>query len=244
MRTIRRAASLLLLLPVLLALTACEAPPTQTASEGEAAPSIHAVLSSVPLGIEPKDPEDFEAAVQGGEWGAVWNQLAWDISEDFDGQVRLWGVLVTDGEQRKSFLTKPVTPEGAGPADVLDLPGSLWPSPGDWSPGTEWVPGTADFLPDGAEGSPLPRVAAFFESNAWLPFPGHLAPGEGSFRPAPDNWLVNGIVDGIYDKGPGATVSGAVQTQILLIPLATEPPTDVQGKWGTAGILIGFKEAS
>lgn len=171
MRTTRRAASLLLLVPVLLMLTACEAPPTQTAPEREAATSTDAALSSVPLGIEPNDPAPFEAAVQGGEWGAVWNELAWDISADFEGQIRLWGVLVVNGEQRASFLTDPVAPTARGRRTFWTCRTTSFPPPTRGAPGPSGCPGRPTSFPTGPRAAPCRGGGAFFESNAWFPAP-------------------------------------------------------------------------
>lgn len=59
----------------------------------------------------------------------------------------------------------------------------------------------------------------------------------------PDNWRVNGIVDGIYDEYFGTSMSGDVTTQGLVIPLPAERPSEQPGQWSTAGVLIGYEEA-
>lgn len=234
MRTMRRAVSLLLLLPA-AALLACEqGPPAPDGPDADAQADAAAGETPAPsqIALEPENPDELVAATEGGEWGQFWNELVWDVSEDFDGKVRVWGVLVEDGERTKTFLTEPRTPEGTGPADTYAPPPSLHPAPDTWEPGNEWVRGE-QWLPENSTEA-LPPVAAFFEGDEWRP------PVQENFNPR-KNFVVNGIIDGIYDQGPGADVAGDVKTQVLVIPFAAEISGSAKFRGG--GILIGYTEA-
>lgn len=251
----RRAVRLLLLLP-LAGLLACQEGPTEESEDlkashtpivdpgnpGQGGPPnvVTPDVESVPLGLAPANSNHLVDAVQDNDWPAFWQELRWDLGDDFSGEVAVWGVRVVDGEQQTAFLTDPVDPTGTpGPAAALGgTPPDLIPTPDSWMPGTDWVPGD-EFLPTGAA-NPEPiklRVATFFRSDAWIPNPDNWIPN-------PENWVVNGIVDGIWQEAPGAGVNADVGAKLLVIPVATEPPSGVQGKWGTGGILVGFEAGS
>lgn len=261
MRTFRRAASLLLLLPV-IALTACqEAPhePEVTASHtpgldpGNPAPPFAGgppVIDSedVPLALEPASISALEAAAANGDWPAFWNELAWDVSDDFTGDARIWAVIVRDREAKLSFLSDPIDPAAtSGPGDAIDAPDEDdWVPPDEWVPSKQWVPGNMwvpgddwvpgnMWLPDDAAaettGEPLPAAAAFFQSDAWVP--------PDDWIPTPDHWAVNGIIDGIWDETEAAIVRERVNTKMLIMPLATERQS---GQQAMAGILVNIVE--
>lgn len=67
-----------------------------------------------------------------------------------------------------------------------------------------------------------------------------------NWHPNPDDWRVNGIVDGIYERfdteGHAQAPGNDVKTQLLIIPLPTERAAE--GTVRPAGILVGYEAAS
>lgn len=239
MRTFRRAASLLLLLPVAV-LAACEQAENRSYQASEVSRTDSSGPALTRVGVAPKNTDELVAAVEAGEWGEFWNELAWDVSDNFDGEVAIWGVLVVDGEREKSFLTEVRPLDGEGPADVFDLPASLYPEPDNWTPRDEFIP----LNPDPYAGS---RVADFFQSDAWRPG-GALFEGQGISFQADENWVVTGIVDGILDEPEAAVVRERVTTKMLIMPLVAERQSGQQGTRrrpaeGLGTLLVGYEEA-
>lgn len=210
--------------------TASKVDATAKAQEGVPLPQPAA---NVALALEPSNPDEFVDAVQAGNWSGMWNQLTWDTLDPVvSREVALWGALVIDGERRKSFLVDFERESGGNLVEI----GNAGVRPSDMLPGTKWLPGTS--WRSGSEltgGNALPPTATFFQGNEWFP--------RAPFAPAPRNWAVNGIIDGIY-TAPGA----GVNAQLLIQPVFVDrrgplKSADRRGSIGTAGIVVQFTKA-
>lgn len=261
MSTARRAVTFVLLLP-LAGLLACQEGPTDSVTEervkpavvdpnpggpgqGQGPPDGFIPENEVPLKLGPANTGALEDAADEGDWQAFWDALAWEVSDDFSGEVQIWAVIVKDREARLSFLSDPVDPTvtyGPGDEDAIPnapdgddwVPGNRWvPDEENWVPGNMWVPGNR-WLPDASAGAgePLPAVAAFFRSDAWVP--GNMWSAD------PSHWVVNGIIDGIFQEAPGAGVNADVGAKMLIQPVAMpdEHGPHRSGQPATGGILV------
>lgn len=211
--------------------------------------------NEVALALEPENPEEFVEIVQAAQeveeekegarnelWGSLWRDLRFTPPDpNFRDKVAMWGVLVVDGERKKSFLTEPKKFQGPDtPQTYEEVPENLFPNPDGLTPGDEYIQGSE--LTGGERIPPIPR---YFQGNAWYPQPDNWTPGSGSnINAAPANWRVNGVIDGIFSPAGGiGGMTDQTKAQLLLMPVAEPPDLDASATKGlpsTAGILIRY----
>lgn len=202
----------------------------------------------VPVQLAPDDPE-LGLSDSPDPWGDLLDALKWRLDPSFDGQVRVYAVLVDGGTftvTKPQFVSDPLSlshaaDDGEPLSDYVDPPSQI-PSIDDWIPGDAFVPGgeltagrrllPVSTLLGGNEWWPAPQ--------GWIPEPDGWIPGPDNWIPSPDGWVTAGIIDGILVES-GASALGqadAPRTLVIGVPVGGDP-----GRQGAAGgVVVFFQE--